>query len=109
MPNNAKKFRELLRKTKAEYQQRVDSIHDHARKPLNPDSGEQAAQIGNLEVTSALENEAIQELVDIDEALHRLDAGTFGLCVSCGEAISTERLAVRPASAECLDCAELSR
>jgi len=102
-------IREKLLAAKAALQTRVDRIHDHARNPLNADSAEQAAELGNVQVVSALETEAVQELTDIDKALRRLEAGEYGVCVSCGEDISKERLEARPASAECLDCAELSR
>ena len=102
-------IRKRLLTAKAELQQRIDRIHDHARKPLNADSAEQAAELSNVPVVSALETEAMQELTDIENALHRLDAGTYGICVSCGEEVGDERLNVRPASAECLDCAELRR
>jgi len=89
---------------RAEFRRRIDTIHDHARNPLEPDSSEQAAQLGNIAVVSALENEATAELAAIDAALLRLDAGTYGRCTSCGEPISAGRLAARPASAECMDC-----
>lgn len=49
----------------------------------------------------ALTERAIEE---IDEALARMDAGTFGRCVDCGRAIPVERLEAVPASATCLDC-----
>ena len=100
-------IRTRLRQQKAELQKRVSTIHEHARDPLEQDSAEQAAQLGNVSVVSALENEAFQELADIDSALHRLDAGTYGDCVSCGEEIGEARLKVRPAATMCRDCAEL--
>lgn len=98
------KVREQLLALRAEYRRRIDTIHDHARNPLEPDSSEQAAQLGNVAVVSALENEATAELAAIDAALLRLDAGTWGRCTTCGEAISAARLAARPASAECMEC-----
>jgi DnaK suppressor protein len=100
-------IRALLLKNKAELDKRVKTIHRHARDPLEADSGEQAAQLGNVAVVSALEKEAMQELADIRNALQRLEAGNYGICASCGGDISSERLRVRPASAECVDCAEL--
>lgn len=102
---NTDKARERLLADKAELAKRVDRIHEHARDPLEADSGEQAAQIGNVEVVSALENEAVEQIAAIDAALKRLDSGQYGVCVSCGETIGAERLAARPAAAECLDCA----
>jgi RNA polymerase-binding protein DksA len=104
---NKDKLKKQLLEAKAELEKRVTTIHDHARKPLNADSSEQAAELGNVAVVSALESEATAELADIDAALQRLEDGGYGICVSCGEDISEQRLAVRPASFECVDCAEL--
>ena len=107
MPTDTEQVREKLIAVKADLQKRIDRIHDHARDPLNADSAEQAAELGNVQVVSALESEAMQELTDIENALHRLAAGSYGICTSCGENISPERLDARPASSECVDCAEL--
>ncbi len=38
------------------------------------------------------------------EALERLDRGTFGWCVDCGQAVSIARLTALPSAARCLDC-----
>jgi RNA polymerase-binding protein DksA len=102
-------IRASLLRHKAELQKRVSTIHEHARNPLEQDSAEQAAQLGNVAVVSALETEAVQEIADIEAALQRLDAGTYGICVSCGEPVGEGRLKVRPAATQCLDCAELDR
>lgn len=40
----------------------------------------------------------------IDSALRRLDAGTYGDCVGCGEAISVERLELLPFTQYCVEC-----
>ncbi len=109
MQTDNDKVRARLLTAKADLQKRIDRIHDHARNPLNADSAEQAAELGNVQVVSALESEAIAELTAIENALHRLAAGNYGICTSCGEEISAKRLEARPASAECLDCAELQR
>ena len=99
--------RKLLLRKKDELANRVDAIHDHARNPLDADSAEQAAQLGNVEVKVALENEAMQELVEIRSALQRLEEGEYGICASCGEEMNWERLEARPACTECVECAEL--
>lgn len=98
--------RERLLAAKAELQERIDRIHETARDPLEADSAEQAAQLGDVAVVAALEAEAAQELAEIDAALKRLEEGSYGICTSCGEPISPARLQARPACAECLDCAE---
>lgn len=100
-------IRDQLLAEKAELNKRVSTIHRNAKNPLDADSAEQAAQIGNLAVVSALESEAVTELAEINAALQRLESGNYGTCVTCGEPIGIGRLLARPASIECLDCAEL--
>ena len=46
---------------------------------------------------------------EIDEALLRLDAGTFGVCEGCREEIGSERLDAIPYSHLCIHCAERSQ
>jgi RNA polymerase-binding transcription factor DksA len=48
---------------------------------------------------------ARQRLADLDDALERLDAGSYGVCEVCGRAIAAERLAVRPSARTCVACA----
>lgn len=106
-PKDTEEIRARLLAHKADLQKRVTTIHEHARDPLEQDSAEQAAQLGNVAVVSALENEAVQQIAEIEAAISRLDAGTYGVCVSCGEPIGDGRLRVRPAATQCRDCAEL--
>ena len=40
----------------------------------------------------------------IQEALERLEAGTFGVCESCGGPISAARLRARPVTTLCIEC-----
>ena len=47
-----------------------------------------------------------QTLRQIDAALARLATGDFGVCVSCGDSISTKRLAAIPWAHCCIDCQE---
>jgi RNA polymerase-binding protein DksA len=43
-------------------------------------------------------------LRDVEAALARIDAGTYGTCVRCGNRISPERLEALPWAALCIDC-----
>lgn len=47
-----------------------------------------------------------ETLVKIDEALRKLKEGTYGICETCGEAISEKRLKVMPFAIHCRDCQE---
>ena len=40
----------------------------------------------------------------IESALRRIDAGTFGVCESCGGNIGAARLKARPVTTLCIDC-----
>lgn len=40
----------------------------------------------------------------IKKALERIENGTFGVCESCGEEISIERLKARPVTTQCIEC-----
>ena len=42
----------------------------------------------------------------IRQALDRIENNTYGICESCGEAISIKRLEARPVTAKCIDCKE---
>jgi DnaK suppressor protein len=40
----------------------------------------------------------------IDAALAKIEAGTFGICETCGQSIAEERLAAIPYARQCIDC-----
>jgi RNA polymerase-binding transcription factor DksA len=46
----------------------------------------------------------LRRIEDIDAALERIAAGTYGVCTSCGSAIPAERLESRPFAAGCVSC-----
>lgn len=56
-------------------------------------------------VVSNLERNAGQ-LREVRAALARIDAGTFGICVGCDEAINRKRLAAVPWASSCIVCQE---
>ena len=43
-------------------------------------------------------------LKKIDEAISRIDGGTYGVCESCGGEISVKRLEARPVTTLCIEC-----
>jgi DnaK suppressor protein len=50
-----------------------------------------------------------QHLIQIEGALKRIDAGTFGTCQTCGKPIAPERLEALPLALDCIDCHAKSR
>ena len=56
---------------------------------------------------AALAHQARQHLDEVESALSRVSAGTYGLCEVCGRPIADERLDARPAARTCIRCATL--
>jgi DnaK suppressor protein len=67
-----------------------------------------ASQVFAQQRDLALRDRADHQLVLVDEALARLDAGTFGTCVRCGRPIPDERLEALPWAPRCIDCQRLA-
>ena len=92
-----------------EYTQRRNAIHKnthHEDEPVEKDFAEQVSQRETEDVLEALDEEAKQIVMQIDNALLRIKAGEFGICKNCGEDIPAARLEVVPYAEYCIDCAE---
>jgi RNA polymerase-binding transcription factor DksA len=69
---------------------------------LDPaEQGDVAAAMETFETNSAILNKLELRLQDVTKALESIDAGTYGICTVCGEAISSERLDANPAATTC--------
>jgi len=55
--------------------------------------------------TAALLRLARVRLDEVDRAIARMAEGTYGRCERCGDHLSAERLAARPATPWCVRCA----
>jgi DnaK suppressor protein len=70
------------------------------------DSGQVTAERGEVD---ALAGTLLETLQEIEDALAKFDAGTYGQCESCGNAISEPRLEAMPAARLCITCASNRR
>ncbi len=68
------------------------------------DLGDQASAESDRNLLLRLRGREQRLLKKIDEALKRIEDGTFGICESCGEKISIKRLEARPVTTLCIDC-----
>jgi RNA polymerase-binding transcription factor DksA len=66
---------------------------------------EPATLLQSDDVLEGLDEAARDELAGLRAALLRVDAGTWGTCVGCGEPIPAGRLDALPAAATCSGCA----
>jgi len=72
----------------------------------DPDAEERAIEREGDEVLESLGSAEQAELARIRAALARMDEGGYGICVSCGEVISEERLDLLPWTPFCRRCAK---
>jgi len=70
------------------------------------DSGQVTAERGEVEALSGQLSETLQ---DIEDALAKFDAGTYGECEVCGQRIPEARLEAMPAARVCITCASPRR
>jgi DnaK suppressor protein len=84
---------------------RVERIEAEQRRPMEHDSMEQVVERENDEVLDGVERSALAAIAAIRQALSRLDSGTYGLCIWCGEAIAPARLEAMPTASQCIRCA----
>lgn len=61
------------------------------------------SEVSELDRENALIESARAEREDIEAALARIEAGTYGRCVDCGKQIPDERLEARPEAARCIE------
>ena len=66
-----------------------------------------ATQVFEQQRDLALRERNQDHLAQVEAALARLDAGTFGACVRCGKEIAAERLEAIPWASHCIDCQRL--
>ena len=57
-----------------------------------------------IDAALGLRNMQEEQLAQIEEAIEKLDNGTFGICESCGKVINIERLLALPSAKFCLIC-----
>ena len=72
---------------------------NHVRQHL----GDQGTELSDAEREVAVLDAAAADKSLIEQALERLEGGTYGLCVDCGKKIPEQRLKARPEVARCVD------
>lgn len=91
----------------AERTRLLEEIGEAVALPEQMTYGSQAAaatQVFEQERELAMRERANLHLEAVDDALGRLDDGTYGTCVRCGQPIAAERLEALPWAAHCIAC-----
>ena len=102
-------FRQKLLSWRSELLQESSETLNHLQEESlsEPDIADRAS----LETDRALElrtRDRERKLISkIDEALGRIEDGSYGKCEECGQDIGIERLRARPVTTLCIDCKSL--
>jgi DnaK suppressor protein len=116
---DTERFRELLLERRAAVANALDNLHRENAGSLEDETGElvsgsadqhmadTATETVEREIGNTLEEHDERLLGEIDAALARIEAGTYGKCVNCGAQIPAERLEAMPWATLCIDCKRL--
>jgi len=107
-------FRKLLLKQRRQATEDLEADRDAAAPPENGVQDTTDESKSDLDQSTAfdLASRESQLIADIDEALQRIDDGTYGQCFRCGKPIDEERLKAMPTAkydAECQAAIELAQ
>jgi RNA polymerase-binding protein DksA len=108
-------FRGILEEERQRVLDAISYLHEETPGSLAEETEEVAGTVDNhlgetatatldREIDYSLEENSEQVLKAIEGALERIDEGTFGICQTCREPISEERLEAIPYATQCIDC-----
>ncbi|HZI38707.1 MAG TPA: TraR/DksA C4-type zinc finger protein [Acidimicrobiia bacterium] len=113
-PKTLEKLRRLLEEERETYVRQARDLAAEAealaseREPGDTQFDEESGEGDTLNVERerdlALSASATQAVEEIDRALRRMDAGSYGICERCGKKIAVARLEALPFAALCIEC-----
>ena len=98
-------YKQQLLALEQDLSERRARLDQHGRAGVPADSEEQATAREDDEVVESLGAQTSAELAQVKAALTRIELGSYGNCVRCGEAIAAGRLQAVPYAATCTQCA----
>jgi DnaK suppressor protein len=115
MAVDVERFKELLVEERRRVLDAIEYLHKENPGSLEEETedetqntlAETATATLDREIDYTLEENSENVLKEIEQALKRIDEGTYGTCVNCGEPIAEERLAAIPWAMYCIDCKRL--
>jgi RNA polymerase-binding transcription factor DksA len=102
---DTEKYEAILKRRLAFLENRLEHIEDQLDDPKSADWSEQATEAEGDEVMEELGLSGLEEIRAINAALARIENGTYGECVKCGETILESRLDLVPHTPFCRKCA----
>ncbi len=104
-------FKEILESRKEQIEKNINGVNDELNElsslELN-DEGDHASANNNSMVESAIVEQQMKELKEIEVALGKISNGEYGICEMCEDEIGFQRLKVKPHAVYCIDCREIA-
>ncbi len=97
----------LLRQRATLLNEAESALNELPGQTMFPDLGDQATAETDRNFMLRLRGREQRLLKKIDEAIERIDNGTFGICDDCGNEIDVKRLEARPVTTMCIECKTL--
>ena len=99
-------FKELLTQKIEDLLNQADDTVSGMTTPKEnfPDPTDRATLESNRNFMLRIRDRESKLIKKIKKAIERIENGTFGICESCGEDISIQRLKARPVTTQCIDC-----
>ena len=116
MAVNVNQFREVLQEERQRVVDAIEYLHKENPGSIEDETddettdnhlAETATVTVDREIDYTLEENSENVLLSIDGALERIQSGTYGTCLNCGQLISDDRLAAIPWATHCIDCKRL--
>jgi RNA polymerase-binding protein DksA len=113
---NADRFRDLLLERRGQAEHALHVVHDGAPVSLEDEIEEESFDNHLADVATAtymreldlsIEDSTEHVIAAIDEALKKIEEGTFGTCAHCGSQIAEARLEAMPYATKCIECKRL--
>jgi DnaK suppressor protein len=96
--------RDLLNQRLILLKQAGISLPDRQDQIISPDTTDQAQAEMDRNFVLRLKEREQKLIKKIDQAVERIDNGTFGICRGCGNEIPLPRLKARPVTDLCIEC-----
>ena len=104
-PTPIKADLKTLEKQRQRTQEEYDILlHELESSEVDPSEDEADPDVVEREKIVALLGALERRLEEIDAAIEQAEAGTYGVCESCGEPIDPERLKIMPEATMCVPC-----
>lgn len=102
-----KYFRKMLEEKKEDLVQEVEKRLQEGQQVERvevKDPADQALDSYESELHYGINDAERKFLEEVEDALQRIQGGSFGVCMSCGSAISQKRLKAMPSARLCIGC-----